>query len=182
MNHGVILYGAPATGKDTITEALIDTGGFTRYERMKHGPGRTTGYRLVDQETLAKVLDTPGEAVWVTERYGSTYVVDREHLAHVLKGDLVPVMHLGQPEAIDAVKTATPHTTWLVVELICPRNEGVARIIARSTGDTKDRITAFDSTPLLMRPDVRINTAATAPAQAAQAIRAQLSARFDQQR
>ena len=175
MKQGVILYGAPATGKDTVTAALqAISEQFEHFKRVKCGPGRTAGYRLVDQDELARILSTPGEAVWVNERYGATYVIDRAHLVDVLSSNRVPVIHLGQPDAIDAVKAATPCAVWLVVELICPRAEGVQRIIARSTGDTDARIAAFDLTPLLIKPDLRINTAATRPERAAEAINAAL--------
>lgn len=172
MNPGVILYGAPATGKDTITTELVARGGFQHFHRVKCGPGRTTGYRVVDQTELEAMLESPGEAVWVNERYGATYVIDRTHLVSTLMSGVAPVVHLGQPAAIEAVKDSTPEGRWLVVELICPRDVGVSRIVARSTGDTEARIAAFDSTPLLLKPDLRLNTAATSAERAAEAITA----------
>lgn len=43
----VMLYGPPAAGKDTVTEALIRLDrSYRLYQRLKVGAGRTDGYRM----------------------------------------------------------------------------------------------------------------------------------------
>src|SRR5690349_806048 len=122
MRRGVILYGAPATGKDTITDALVQTGLFERFERMKCGPGRSAGYRLVSPEELALIQAMPGEVIWENDRYGATYVVDKTRLTHQLNSNRIPIVHLGQALAVDTLLAALPDVRWLIVELHCPRN------------------------------------------------------------
>ncbi|MGH3686136.1 MAG: hypothetical protein ACRDRU_06545 [Pseudonocardiaceae bacterium] len=77
----VILYGPPAAGKDTVTNALtwLDSS-YQLYQRLKVGAGRTAGYR---RTTLSHVdaLRSAGCVIWETRRYGALYVIDRASLA-----------------------------------------------------------------------------------------------------
>lgn len=166
MNQAVILYGPPASGKDTVTKYLI-TQGFAHFERLKHGPGRTAGYRMINASELARIMSTSDGVLWLNSRYDSTYVVDRTHLTAILASGQVPILHLGQPEAIDAIRRATSDVRWLVVELWCPREIAIRRMIDRATNDLPERIQAYDDTPLLPHPDLQIDTFTTSPDAAA---------------
>ncbi|MGE0300554.1 MAG: kinase [Dehalococcoidia bacterium] len=167
MSLGVVLYGPPAVGKDTVTGALhqLDPR-YGLFRRLKAGPGRTAGYRLTDEAAIA-ALRQGGQIVWENRRYGALYVVDRPALvAHLDQG--VPVVHLGQAEAIDPVLAVVPDARWLVVALRCPRDVAAERITARATGDTAERLHRWDQTPELDRPGVlAIDTARTTPHDAA---------------
>jgi len=158
MTTGVVLYGAPAAGKDTVTQALISLGPFAHFERLKYGPGRSTGYRMVDADQLADVLATPGEVIWRDDRYGATYLVDRSHVEQLVDAGRIPVLHLGNPQAVDAVTRALTTVSWFVVELHTTREVAQERIVARSTGDTSARLSAYDSTPRLAATDLSIDT------------------------
>ncbi|MFD0564440.1 hypothetical protein ACFQ2M_22355 [Kitasatospora saccharophila] len=47
MKTGIILYGPPASGKDTITAALIEQDPrLAQFARLKIGGGRSQGYRM----------------------------------------------------------------------------------------------------------------------------------------
>ncbi|MEU7769654.1 kinase, partial [Nocardia sp. NPDC049190] len=111
----MILYGGPATGKDSITAALstIDTR-FRLFERLKVGPGRTRGYRMTTPEVLAD-LEASGDAIWANERYGARYVIDRPGLLEMFTAGLIPVVHAGQTGVIPAIREALPNTRWMVV-------------------------------------------------------------------
>ena len=50
MTSGVLLYGPPAVGKDTITRHLERIGPFEQFRRLKCGPGRSTGEVGTDRE------------------------------------------------------------------------------------------------------------------------------------
>jgi guanylate kinase len=98
----VMLYGPPAAGKNTATEALVRLDdSYQIYERLKVGAGRTAGYRMT---TLSHVdaLRSAGSLVWETRRYDALYVVDRTSLTDMLEV-CIPVVHLGQAEAVKAV-------------------------------------------------------------------------------
>jgi guanylate kinase len=171
MNRAVILYGAPATGKDTVTTALVQLDSrFQLFERMKAGPGRTTGYRMTTPDTLNS-LCRAGEIVWLNERYNARYAIDRPGLQALIQAGKVPVVHAGQPEVIPAVTGSMSDVEWTVVELRCSRETAHARIVARDTGDTPARLAAWDSTPKLTSASAVIDTDLTTSSEAAQLIR-----------
>ncbi|WP_435124325.1 kinase [Micromonospora tulbaghiae] len=171
--RGVILYGPPAAGKDTITRTLTETDpAFRLFRRLKAGPGRTAGYRMATVDRLQH-LRSRGDVVWENDRYGARYVVDRPALRNDLT-DHVPVVHLGQAEAVEAVRSAIEGARWLTVYVWCPRPLAQHRIEARATGDTSDRLRAWDETPPLPGADLSINTAEVSPAEAARLIRERL--------
>ncbi len=173
----MILYGPPGAGKDTITRTLQELDPrYVLYPRLKAGQGERTGYRMTTRSAL-DALRSQGEIVWENQRYDSVYAVDRESLAQRLE-EHVPVLHLGQVEAIDAVVGATPRTRWLVVHLWCPRDVAAERIAARGHGDAAARLRAWDDTRSPARYDVAIDTAETTPDDAAQEIHGRMVKTF----
>jgi guanylate kinase len=169
MTHGVILYGPPAAGKDTITRALRDLDdSYVLFPRLKIGEGRTAGYRMTTPEAVDQ-LRADGEIVWENCRYGACYIVDMPSLELGLR-EHVPVVHLGQSAGIDAVTRATPAARWLRVYLWCPRDVAAQRIKARRTGDSDERLRAWDETEPLSAFDLKVDTATVHPEAAAAAI------------
>jgi guanylate kinase len=164
--QGIILYGPPASGKDTVTAELrkLDSG-YVLYRRLKAGPGRRTGYRMTTESEI-DALRAAGEVIWENRRYGSTYVVDRPALIRQL-AESVPVVHLGQEHAVPLITAATPTVRWLVVSLWCPRDDAERRIQARGTGDFQARLAAWDETKPLARADLVIDTASVSASGAA---------------
>jgi chloramphenicol 3-O-phosphotransferase len=171
--NGVILFGGPASGKDTVTEQLGAINDRVElYQRIKVGPGRTAGYRI---STVAQLdaLREAGGIIWENDRYDSTYVVDRPELDRMIRSGLVPVIHLGQAAAVDAIRTATA-IRWTVVELWCPLDVARQRIEARQTGDTAARLEAWTQTGHLPDPDLFLDTSQMGATAAAQQIQEQL--------
>jgi guanylate kinase len=170
---GVVLYGPPASGKDTVTRALETLSpAYVHFPRLKVGGGSTATYRMTTTDQLHD-LRLRGDLVWENHRYGATYAIDREGLLHAL-GHHVPVVHLGQPGAILAVRAAAPAARWLVVELWCPRDDALRRLRGRGSTDIQDRLRAWDETYRLTDADMTLNTVAMSPEQAATAIHASL--------
>lgn len=158
MTVGLLLYGAPASGKDTVTAALeARDPRFRLYQRLKSGPGRTAGYRMSDAATLDQ-LAAAGAIVWENVRYGSRYAIDEPTLTTMIADGVVPVVHAGQPELVDAVRSSLPQANWFVVELRSSREIAQARIIARETGDVRERLSAWDTTPSLSTAMLSIDT------------------------
>ena len=174
--NGVILYGPPAVGKDTVTAALAaEQSGFVHYRRLKCGPGRTAGYRMISSDDLATL---PADKVlWTNRRYSAVYLVERDGLGDIWRAGDTPVVHLGQPEAVVAVVRGTPNARWLVVDLHAPMPMLRERIQARGTGDDDARLAVAAQTPRLAHSDLVIDTGITAPAEAAVLI----AERFTQQ-
>lgn len=169
MTRGVILYGPPAAGKDTITEALHSLDPRYRlFRRLKVGGGKTAGYRMTTSAALDELRDN-GDLVWENRRYGSVYAVDRPTLLDDLTSGR-PVLHLGQVEAIEAVTEATAGARWIVVHVWCPRDTAQERLTARNPKDVADRLRAWDQTLSIDSAELTINTAHLAPDAAAEQI------------
>ena len=174
---GVILYGPPAAGKDTVTKALTRLDNSYRlYWRLKVGPGRTAGYRMT---TLSHIttLRNAGSVVWETRRYHALYIVDRALLTDMLTV-CIPVVHVGQVGAVTAVTAALPPVTqWITVWLWCPREVAARRITERGSTDTTARLRAWDHTAPLSEADLSINTAEVHPVDAAATIHSRVHTR-----
>ncbi|MEU3014698.1 kinase [Nocardia asteroides] len=169
MKAGLILYGGPATGKDTVTRALIRLDDRYRlFERLKAGPGRTEGYRMTDSANLER-LEGAGELVWVNSRYGARYAIDKRSLAALATDSSIPVVHAGQPQVIAALRGAMPDVKWTVVQLQCATDTARQRIADRATGDDVERLAARKETPSIPA-DLTIDTDRVQPYEAAQLI------------
>lgn len=171
--RGVILYGPPASGKDAVTAALtaLDPT-YQHFYRLKAGTGRTSGYRLTSAESI-ETLRARGDVLWENSQYGALYVVDRPALCANLFY-CVPVVHVGQLDAVTAISSAVPDAHWAVVHLWCPRPIAEQRLAARGDGvDVSERLRVWDATPPLTGASVlRIDTAHGTPADAALLIHA----------
>ena len=173
--QGIILYGPPAAGKDTVTAALsVLNQRCVQFPLLKLGPGRATSYRTATPDDIDALRTTTGDIIWEHHRYGALYVIDRPTLSERLRLH-VPVLHLGHPEAIPAVIDADPTAHWLVVQLWCPREVAERRLGERITNDIAERLRVWDSTPRIDTARSTINTAETSAADAARLIDSQLS-------
>ncbi|MEY9961317.1 guanylate kinase [Streptacidiphilus sp. MAP5-52] len=142
--QGVILYGPPASGKDTITAALTSLDErFQQFARLKVGAGRSAGYRMGTAEQLQQ-LEAAGDVVYANSRYGSTYVIDRPGLDAAF-GAGVPVVHLGQVDGVRALLEGY-QAGWTTVLLWCSRAITEARSQGRGDADTPARLAAWDAT------------------------------------
>ncbi|WP_431983135.1 MULTISPECIES: phosphotransferase-like protein [Streptomyces] len=172
--QGVILYGPPASGKDTITTALSELGsGYAQFARLKVGTGKSAGYRMGTTEHLRE-LEAAGDVVYANHRYGNTYAIDRPGLDAAFAAG-VPVVHLGQVDGIRALVGGYP-ADWSVVLLWCPREETEQRSAGRGDSDTAARLAAWDATreDLDAHPgtawDLTIDTTEATPQEAARLI------------
>lgn len=142
--QGVILYGPPASGKDTITTAMADLDPrFHHFARLKVGSGRSAGYRMGTAEQLAQ-LEAAGNVVYANSRYGSRYVIDRPGLDAAF-GTGIPVVHLGQIDGVQALLEGYP-ADWTTVLLWCSRAITEARSQGRGDADTQARLAVWDAT------------------------------------
>lgn len=143
-NRGVILYGPPATGKDTVTRALtgLDSA-FSHFPRLKVGGGRTAGYEVISADE-ASALRQRGDVLYENTRYGNRYIVDRQRLTDLFRNGFVPVIHLGQVAGVSALRSYP--ADWLSVRLWCAREIAQQRMAGRGSADIDARLTAWDET------------------------------------
>ncbi|MFI8326370.1 guanylate kinase [Streptomyces sp. NPDC085529] len=172
--QGVILYGPPAAGKDTVTAALLELRPqYRQFARLKVGSGKAAGYRMGTPEQL-RALEATGAVVYANCRYGNTYVIDRPGLDAAFAAG-VPVVHLGQVDGIRALVDGYP-ASWAVVLLWCRREVTKQRSARRGDRDTAARLAAWDATleDLDAHPDMgwdlTVDTTASAPQDAARLI------------
>ncbi|WP_329391485.1 guanylate kinase (plasmid) [Streptomyces sp. NBC_01351] len=172
--QGVILYGPPAAGKDTVTAALAELNlRYRQFERLKVGSGKATGYRMGTVDQLRE-LEAAGDVVYANSRYGNTYVIDRPGLDEAFAAG-VPVVHLGQVDGIQALVDRYP-ADWATVLLWCPREVTAQRSAGRGDSDTTARIAAWEATrkDLDVHPetvwDLTVDTMTSSPEESARAI------------
>ncbi|RSN05996.1 kinase [Streptomyces sp. WAC 05977] len=178
FSTGLVLYGPPAVGKSTVTDALtaLDPR-FALFPVVKAGPGRTMGYAMITGDEFAERA-AAGDFVFAWERYDAQYAISASALTRFADEGLVPVVHLGSVAAVQAV-TAVPSQHWTVVQLWAGRDVCEDRARRRGTGDVAARMIAYDQTAKLVNDAVELtlDTSLTSPAGAAQAIRAVISRR-----
>ncbi|MFF3505382.1 guanylate kinase [Streptomyces sp. NPDC003247] len=174
MKQGVVLYGPPAAGKDTVTAVLTELHSkYSQFARLKVGAGKSAGYRMGTAEQLRK-LEAAGGVIYANARYGNTYVIDEPGLDAAFEAG-VPVVHLGQVDGIRALVDGYP-ADWSVVLLWCPREVTEQRSAGRGDRDTTARLAAWDATreDLDAHPgmvwDLTVDTTASAPQDAARLI------------
>jgi guanylate kinase len=172
--QGVVLYGPPAAGKDTVTAALVGLDPqYQQFARLKIGSGKAAGYRMGTLEELA-ALEAAGDVVYANRRYGNTYVIDRPGVNAAFAAG-VPVVHLGQVDGIRALVDGYP-ADWAVVLLWCERDVTAQRSKGRGDTDTQARLAAWDATreDLDAHPDMvwdlTVDTMVTSPVESARLI------------
>ena len=181
LASGIALYGAPASGKDTVTRALTTLDArYVHFQRLKAGRGRADGYRVCTNEQIDDLCDQ-GLIVYENARYDSRYAIDRPALDALLARNLIPVVHLGQLAGVHALKRHP--ALWLPVLLYCERATAALQAQQRGSVDIEARLQAWDETARDLThagPDdfvLRIDTDRTSPADAARLIDAQLRPR-----
>ncbi|GHE54768.1 hypothetical protein GCM10014715_04770 [Streptomyces spiralis] len=175
MNHsGVILYGPPGSGKDTITAELARLRPeYALFQRLKAGPGRTTGYRLTTAQHIEEMAQAGG-ILYRNSRYDAEYAIDRGEVSALVDAGRIPVLHMGQVAGARAV-AAFP-INWVRVLLWCPEEITRRRCAARGDKDLDARLKVWHETRqdlLDHAPEpwsLVIRTDQVGPAQAAQAI------------
>lgn len=146
---GVILFGPPASGKDTIGAALLALGhDYELFQRLRVSSQPKVGYRPIS-DADADEFERKGLVIYSNERYGNRYVVDTPGLDQLIDKQCIPVVHIGQVEGVSAV--SGHRGLWLTVHLTCTRETTAARSEHRGDLDIGSRLAAWDETEADLR-------------------------------
>ncbi|REE62398.1 guanylate kinase [Streptomyces sp. 3212.3] len=141
---GVILYGPPGSGKDTITAELsVFQPDFRLFLRLKAGRGRITGYRLTTAEHIEELAQA-GDVLYRNSRYGAEYAIDRSEVSSLVDSGHIPVLHVGQLAGVRAV--AAYPINWVQVLLWCPEDVTRQRCQDRGDRDLEARLKVWHET------------------------------------
>lgn len=142
---GLVLYGPPTAGKDTIGAALrrLDDR-FRPVPKVKSGTGRSAGYRMVDAGVFEN-MRVSGRLAGVSERYGNRYGVDRHDVRQIVDAGCHPVVHSGRLTDMERLVTELGGT-WLAVLLWCDRDTTTRRSLERGDTDSPARLAVWECT------------------------------------
>lgn len=137
----IVLFGAPTTGKDTVTDVLTGRNSkFEHFIKHKRGAGSRHGYTMVTESELDELRQS-GRIVSQVDRYGSTYAIDRNRLATSAANDRTAIIHSAEVLEVEALH----RLGGAVVILECSRDTAQARLGHRDPTTVAERMKVWDA-------------------------------------
>lgn len=125
----ILLSGTPASGKDTITEQLINDYAGTYVHFKKHRASspkqiKKTYYNV--SKNMFESMMKQNEFIQYHERYNRYYGISRQVLEDYINQDLMPIIHTGKLENLITIDTNVNYSTvkillWTTKEIIKER-------------------------------------------------------------
>jgi guanylate kinase len=138
----IIFSGAPATGKDTVTnricEKLHNAVPFMKYRGMDVIEDKPTYFNISKGEFEDKIKND--EFIQYHERYGRYYGIAKHTLENYREGSKTPIIHAGRIENFKIIKEFDPKNSVSIL-LWCDLSEIIDRLKIRH-GDGSPEIEA----------------------------------------
>jgi len=148
QNKLLLLSGTPASGKDSITNALINLDSkFVHFKKHKIATGGKldTSYHLVTKKEFHQ-MENNGEFVQCHYRYDRGYGVARHELEGYWAFGKIPIVHVGKYENIDLF-FREKNILIVSILLLISKNETKCRLYERHVNDNTEidnRLMAYD--------------------------------------
>lgn len=134
----LLLSGTPASGKDTISNLLVDIDSRFRHFKKHRGsnqPKDDNTYIHVSFSQFSALSDED-EFVQFHSRYGRGYGVSRTELERHWQQGEIPIIHVGKYENIEPFKKANLDVSSVL--LLVSLSETKRRLTERHPGDTEE--------------------------------------------
>lgn len=144
----LLLSGTPASGKDTVTRAILRRSDrFIWLRRYRTGTAAPKPpYHQVDEATFEWMAEF-GQFLQHHDRYGRRYGITARDVIAAMVGGLVPILHIGRPGHLAPLLDFGGPGAMSVL-LLSGRRETQTRLEGRSPGDPADvrrRLAAYET-------------------------------------
>ncbi len=158
LYEAILLSGPPASGKDSLTEALhgIDPK-FVHFRKHRAGSGGQPGAAYIDISVsqFERMAQQNRFAQW-HDRYGRYYGVAVEELDRTLSTAKIPIIHVGKYQNLLALRQHPLLRPALSILLLCSRAAAGVRLENRHAGqlgEVEARLAAFDQEQQTLRDE-----------------------------
>lgn len=135
--RGLVLFGPPASGKDTVTQVLSRVHPrFRLFEKLKLGTGRSAGYRMATEEDL-RAIQSSGGLLSEVKRYGNSYFIDQKELDRLEHEGFIPVVHTAD---LAEASLISRRRGWVSCCLWVSRREARCRLMERGDVQVEERL------------------------------------------
>jgi guanylate kinase len=134
----ILISGAPASGKDTITNILVKTYplkfvSFTKHRSIDNATLAKDTYINISEEDFENMI-SQNLFIQYHKRYGRYYGLSKEQMNLYLKDNLIPIIHTGKIENLKAIEENSPEKCFKILFWI-NEEEMYNRLIERHKND-----------------------------------------------
>ena len=145
MIEAILISGTPASGKDTISEILVnEIKSLTLFKKDKiDNNGNRKNYNIVSKEEFEK-KKSEKEYIQYHYRYNSGYGIARKEIEKHKKKKEIPIIHIGKYENLKKIEKEKIKT--LKILFICEKKETEKRLKKREKNqeEIEKRLKAYD--------------------------------------
>jgi len=138
-NKMIVFSGAPATGKDTVTDQICaeisDAVPFVKFRGVDPIENKPTYFNISKREFELKIQK--GDFIQYHERYGRYYGIAKDTLTQYFNKSKIPIIHAGRLDNFRLINSFNPENTISIL-LWCELPEIEKRLEIRHPGDNHE--------------------------------------------